>query len=188
MMGEKPKLEQRWVPERTGEYGVVPIVPGTRDKVLDAVAQAAFTNLEAYGNCCRATLWAIQTHLRREDAVTLRASAVMAGGICGTGETCGVVLGGLLAIGQALGNDDFRDVETYKHANVAARGFVDRIQERYGSTRCHDLQVAMMGWRPDEPGQVATWFEEGGLTACAGLCAEAARFAAEIILDRESAV
>ncbi|UCF09906.1 MAG: C_GCAxxG_C_C family protein, partial [Candidatus Bipolaricaulota bacterium] len=77
----------------------------------------------------------------------LRASAVMAGGICGTGETCGVVLGGLLAIGDALGNDDFRDFETYKEVIASARAFVDRLLERYGSTRCHDIQEAMLGWR-----------------------------------------
>lgn len=176
-------LEKGWSPKRCGVYDVFPSVPATRDKILDAIAQMAFANLGVYGNCCRSTLWAVQVHLRCEDPALLRASSVLAGGICGTGETCGVVLGGLMAIGDALGSEDFRDLDACTRAAKAAREFVDRIREHYGSTRCHDLQEAMLGWRPEDPSQAEEWFVEGGATACSGLCAEAARSAAGIILD-----
>jgi C_GCAxxG_C_C family probable redox protein len=180
----KDDLEQQWQLKREAEYETPSSMLATREKILDAIAQSAFSNLSAYGNCCRSTLWAIQTHLRREEAGTLRASAVLAGGICGLGETCGAVLGGMLAIGEATASEEFRDLATYQAANAAARRFIEDIRERYGSTRCYEIQDRLMGWRCDDPSKARRWIDQGGLTACAGLCAGAASLAAGIILDQ----
>jgi len=183
---QKLKLEQTWAPERTAEYDALPFVPATPEKILDAIGQLAFTSLSVYGNCCRATLWAIQIHLRREEAATLRASAVLAGGICGTGQTCGTVLGGLMAIGESLGSEDFRDLAAYGLANERAKGFTDRVREVYGSTNCHEIQKAIMGWCCDDPDKMGDWLEAGGPTACAGVCAQVAQIAAGMILDYQA--
>jgi len=186
--GQKAKLVQPWAPERIAEYDALPFVPATREKILDAIAQSAFTSLGVYGNCCRSVLWAIQTHLRKEDAATLRASAVLAGGICGTGQTCGTVLGGLMAIGELLGAEDFRDLASYELANAKAKEFADRMREIYGSTNCFEVQEAVMGWCCDDPDKAAEWLEAGGPTACAGVCSQAAQLAAAIILDHQASL
>ena len=182
MEHRKKNLEQDWMPTRRAQYDVIPFVAASREKILDAIAQTAFTNLGVYGNCCRSTLWAVQTHLRKEEAATLRASAVLAGGICGTGQTCGAVLGGLIAIGEALGPEDFRDVESYQSANVKAQEFVAHIRDAYGSSSCYDIQRAVMGWCCDDPAKEEEWVKAGGPTACAGVCAQAARHAAAIVM------
>jgi C_GCAxxG_C_C family probable redox protein len=187
MEAQKADLEKMWGPKREARYDTMPFVMASREKILDAIAQTAFTGLAVYGNCCRSTLWAIQIHLRRENAATLRASEVMAGGICGTGQTCGAVLGGLIAIGEALGSEEFRDLDAYKLANAKAKEFTDRIRDIFGSTNCFDLQDALMGWRCDDPSKAAKWLEAGGPTACAGLCSQAARLAAGIILQAQEA-
>ena len=181
--GQRANLEQAWIPRRTADYDTLPFVPATREKILDAIAQSAFTNLVVCGNCCRSVLWAIQTHLREEEPATLRASAVLAGGICGTGQTCGTVLGGLMAIAESLASDDFRDLDAYELANASAKGFADRVHATYGSTNCYEIQETMMGWRCDDPGKLEAWVQAGGPMACAGLCAQVARLAAAIILD-----
>lgn len=186
MEPRKDNLEQGWMPARTARYDDFPFVAASRDKILDAIAQTAFTSLGVYGNCCRSTLWAIQTHLRKEELATLRASAVLAGGICGTGQTCGAVLGGLIAIGEALGPEDFRDVDSYQSANARAKEFLDHIRDIYGSSSCFDIQRAVMGWCCDDPAKAAAWVKAGGPTACAGVCAEAARTAAGIVLAHQS--
>jgi len=189
-VGEKkhPDLVQSWVPAREGDYEQFPPIPSTQDKVLDAIAQSAFSSLRTYGNCCRTVLWAIQVHLRREEPATLRAASVLAGGICGSGKTCGTVLGGLIAIGQSLGSFDFGDLETYSDANAAAGRFVKLVTERYGSTDCFDIQTSIMGWSCDDPSKGEEWMRAGGSEACAGVCARVARIAAGVILEAEADV
>ncbi len=188
MDAEKAGLEKIWMPIRKAQYGSLPFVAASTEKILDAIAQTAFNSLAVYGNCCRSTLWAIQTHLRMEASATLRASSVLAGGICGTGETCGAVLGGMIAIGEALGSDDFRDLESYERANANVREFLQKIQERYSSSRCHAIQTSVMGWCCDDPSKAEQWTEAGGPLACAGVCAEASRYAASIILAYQSSL
>jgi C_GCAxxG_C_C family probable redox protein len=170
------------MPRRAADYDPAS-APATHEKVLDAISWMAFSSLFVYGNCCRSTLWAIQVHRRREEPATLRAAAVLAGGLCGSGETCGAVLGGLLAIGEAAAPDPFDDVAGYQSANRKAKRFADEIRELYGSTRCWDIQTAVMGWCCDAPAKLPEWQKAGGPTACAHVCAEAARRAARILWE-----
>jgi len=159
-----------------------------QQKLLEAIAHSAFNNLRAYSNCCRSTLWAIQTHFRILDAGTLVASSALAGGIGGTGETCGAVLGGLMAIGQALGSDVYQEVERDLVARAAAKIFVASFTDMIGSTRCYGVQESIVGWVCDDASKVSAWHEAKGPEGCAAACALAARLAAEqIMLHNESA-
>ena len=91
-----------------------------------------------------------------------------------------------MAIGESLGAEDFRDLASYELANAKAKEFADRMREIYGSTNCFEVQKAVMGWCCDDPDKAAEWLEAGGPTACAGVCAQAARLAAAIILDHQA--
>lgn len=184
MNEQRVDLDRNLGPSRHARYDVFPFVAASREKILDAVAQTAFTSLGVYGNCCRSTAWAIQVHLRRDAAPVLRACSVLAGGLCGTGETCGAVLGGLIAIGEALGAEDFRDLDSYEVANTGAREFLQRIRNVFGSTRCYDIQQSIMGWCCDDASKAEEWTKAGGPTACAGVCARAAREAATVVMER----
>jgi len=151
-------------------------------KRLDAIAKTAFNNLRAYSNCCRSTLWALQVHLQLDSSDALKASASLAGGIGGTGETCGAVLGALMGIGLALGSSDPNDLESAAAAKEASRRFVTRFTERFDSTRCFGVQEATVGRSCDDPSRVAEWHVAEGPVACAAACAEAARIASDLIL------
>jgi C_GCAxxG_C_C family probable redox protein len=153
-----------------------------RAKRLDAVAKAAFNNLRAYSNCCRSTLWALQTYLHLDGSDVLNASTTLAGGIGGTGETCGAVIGALMAIGLGQGSSGLEDPESDRAAREAARRFVERFTERFDSTRCYGVQEATVGWRCDDPSLEEKWRAADGPLACAAVCAEAARIAADLIL------
>lgn len=159
----------------------------TQLKLLDAIAKSAFNNLRTYSNCCRSTLWAIQTHLRLPDNSMLQASSAMAGGIGGTGETCGAVLGALMAIGQALGSDGYHEASRDITAKAAAKTFVESFLETFGSTRCYGVQEALVGWRCDDPSKVEAWRAANGPVGCAAACGFAARITARIILDQQEA-
>jgi len=154
-----------------------------RAKLLDAIAQSAFTNLRTYSNCSRSTLRAVQEHLETRCEGTVPASVTLAGGIGGTGETCGTVLGALMAIGEALGPDSMMDSAQDARAKAAARAFVVWFNEEYGGTRCFQVQDALVGWHCDEASKVEAWQEAGGPTGCALVCGEAARTAARLILE-----
>jgi C_GCAxxG_C_C family probable redox protein len=148
-------------------------------KQMDAVAKSAFDALRTYGNCCRSTLWALQIHLHLDGQSAFRAATTLAGGIAGTGETCGAVLGALMALGLAASRD--HPTESDASGRSMATAFVNRFSERFGGTRCYGVQESIMGWCCDDPGLVEKWITAGGPTACAGVCGEAARLAAEII-------
>jgi len=153
-----------------------------RARQLDAIGKAAFNNVRAYANCCRSTLWALTTQLDLDGADSLKASSSLAGGIAGTGETCGAVLGALMAIGLACGPD--HPTHSDAPSRTAAARFVERFTERFESTRCYGVQDAAVGWHVDDSSRLPEWIAAGGPIACAGACAEAARIAAEILLDR----
>jgi hypothetical protein len=93
-----------------------------RAKRLDAIAKAAYNNLRAYSNCCRSTLWALQTHLRLGGDDPLKASATLAGGIAGTGETCGAVIGALMGLGLGIASADVQELDRYVAAETPPGG------------------------------------------------------------------
>lgn len=172
-----------WGPIEQVDYTDPSVPAASREKLLDIIAKSAFDNLRAYSNCCRSTLWAIQTHLRLEDAGTLKASTTLAGGIAGEGETCGALLGALMAIGQALGSDRFDPDESYLRARAAAKAMAEAFAEAFGGTRCYTVQETLIGWCCDDPSKTEAWRAANGQIACASACAVAARTAARIILD-----
>ena len=176
---------QTWGPVEQADYSDPSIPAASQEKLLDIIAKSAFDNLRAYSNCCRSTLWAIQTHLRLEDAGTLSASTALAGGIAGSGETCGALLGALMAIGQTLGSDRFDPDESYVRARKSAKTMTDAFAEAFGGTRCYTVQETLIGWRCDDTSKVQAWREANGQIACASACAHAARTAARIILDSD---
>lgn len=174
-----------WGPIEHADYSDPSIPAASQEKLLDIIAKSAFDNLRAYSNCCRSTLWAVQTHLRMEDPGTLRASTTLAGGIAGEGETCGALLGALMAIGQALGSDRFAPDERYALARKAAKRMVDAFADAFGGTRCYTVQETLVGWRCDDASKTQAWREANGQIACASACAHAARTAARIILESD---
>lgn len=172
-----------WGPVEQVDYTDPSVPAASREKLLDIIAKSAFDNLRAYSNCCRSTLWAIQTHLHLEDAGTLKASTTLAGGIAGKGETCGALLGALMAIGLALGSDRVDPSESRLLARNAGTAMAEAFTEAFGGTRCYTVQESLVGWRCDDPSKAEAWREANGQIACASACALAARTAARIILD-----
>ncbi len=177
---------QIWGPEEWAAYDATSSHLETQNKLLDAIAKSAFTNLRSYSNCCRSTVWAVQTHLRLPGDELLRASSTLAGGIAGTGETCGSVLGGLLAIGLALGSDGYHDRSQDADAQAAARAFIEAFLATMGSTRCYGVQEALVGWVCDDASKVEAWRDANGPIGCAAVCGFAARLAAKQILKHQA--
>jgi len=164
------------------------VEPGSREKLLDRVAWAAYYNDRVYEGCSRSVLFALETHLQLSDGQALQASTALAGGVARMGETCGAITGGIMAIGLALGERDLSDVQAYRDTMKASCELYTRFKEEIGSTLCLEIQKGLLGSSYDfkSAAEAAEWYEAGGLETCPMVCAIAARIAADIILDRRA--
>jgi C_GCAxxG_C_C family probable redox protein len=167
------------------DYGTRQVEPGSRAKLLDRVAWAAYYNDRVYEGCSRSVLYALQGHLHLEGAGALKASTALAGGIARMGETCGALIGGIMAIGLVLGREDLADVQAYRDTMAASYQMYDRFKEEMGSTTCFEIQKKLFGrsfdFKRDEDAE--EWYKVGGLEKCPLVCGVAARIAADIIID-----
>jgi C_GCAxxG_C_C family probable redox protein len=171
------------------DYGTRHVEPGSRAKLLDRVAWAAYHNDRAYEGCSLSVLYALECHLHLKGEGALKASTALAGGIARMGETCGALIGGIMAIGLVLGREDLTDIQAYRDTMAASYRMHDRFKEEMGSTMCFEIQKKLFGrtfdFKRDEDAE--EWYKAGGLEKCPLVCGIAARIAADIIIDLVSA-
>jgi hypothetical protein len=93
------------------------ISPGSKAKLIDAVSISAYNNDRAYEGCARCVLAAINEHLRLtpEEGFNecIKASTALAAGVARMGETCGALLGGIMALGLEFGSEDMSLFQRY---------------------------------------------------------------------------
>ena len=166
------------------DYNTRQVEPGSREKLLDRVAWAAYYNDRVYEGCSRSVLQALQTHLHLGDGEALRASTPLAGGVARMGETCGALTGGIMAIGLMLGREDLEDIQAYRNAMEPSYEVYNRFKKETGGTICSEIQKNLFGRSFDfkRSEEAEEWYKAGGLEKCPMVCAIAARIAADIIL------
>ena len=100
------------------------------------------------------------------------------------GETCGALIGGIMAIGLVLGHEELEDIQAYRDTMKDSYNMYNRFKEELGSTTCSEIQKKLFGrgfdFNKDEESEA--WVKAGGLEKCPMVCAIAARIAADIIL------
>ncbi|HEY3397344.1 MAG TPA: C-GCAxxG-C-C family (seleno)protein [Armatimonadota bacterium] len=89
-------------------------------------------------NCAQATLAAYAPEFGLDAEAALRLAAALGGGIARRGETCGALLGALLALGLAEGAAD-PSPEAKQRIYARAGELQRRFEERFGSWRCKEL-------------------------------------------------
>ena len=166
------------------EYNTRQVEPGSREKLLDRIAWAAYHNDRVYEGCSRSVLQALQDHLHLGDGETLKASTALAGGIARMGETCGALTGGIMAIGLVLGREELDNIQAYRDTMEASYELYNRFKQEMGSTICFEIQKTLFGrcfdFKKDE--EAEEWYKTEGLEKCPMVCAIGARIAADIIL------
>ena len=157
---------------------------GSREKLLDRVAWAAYYNDRVYEGCTRSVLQALQSHLHLENGAAIKASTALAGGVARMGETCGALTGGIMAIGLVLGREELEDIQAYRVSMQASYEMYNRFREEMGGSMCFEIHKKLLGssfdFKIDE--EAEEWYKAGGLEKCPMVCAIAARIAADIIL------
>ncbi|MEM3022632.1 MAG: C-GCAxxG-C-C family protein [Candidatus Bathyarchaeia archaeon] len=152
--------------------------------LIEKAAKAAHDYDKAYMGCCRCTLAALQETLGLGDGEALRASFPLSGGIARMGETCGALVGALMAVGLAAGSDRLDDRKSYDECMALGREVYERFKAEHGSSLCYGIQERLFGRHFDlkRPEEAEAWRRAGGREKCPLVCASAARIAADVIL------
>lgn len=104
-------------------------------------------------------------------------------GIALRGETCGAVIGCLMALGLVVGRDDLNDWKGYIGSLPSARRFCKRFEKEHGNTACARVLVAKLGRNYDLADRVEAiaYATSGDPDACSEVVASAVRIASEAI-------
>lgn len=163
------------------------LVEGIRLKAMD---------YDKHSGCSQSVLLAIQEGLNIGDLESFKAASALSGGVARRGETCGALLGGLMALGLIAGRERIEDTERYsqamKTADEICGEFQGRLESEFGfteplkSTLCSEIQTKIYGrpfnLRDDE--QREAFLAAGGHSerGCYKVCGVAAEVSAERVL------
>ena len=182
-------MSKDFYPEEEARYDTRDEKPGSTAKVLDRLAKAAYDNNRTYEGCARCVLHALQTHLHLLDddkafRAAFKASTALSAGVARKGETCGALIGALMAVGLAKGTERLDDFDGYVGTMKTASEVFERFKGHYGTVKCFEIQEKLFGRRIDffKAEDAEWWYEHGGLDKCPGVCAVAARIGGEEIL------
>jgi C_GCAxxG_C_C family probable redox protein len=144
---------------------------------LSPISQRAIELLQECGNCAQ-TSFAILNEEHDLDGDQVLKALTPFPGIALRGETCGAVVGSLMALGLVYGRDDLQDWNAYIRSLPPARKFCRRFEERHGSTSCSAILEEKLGHSFDLADKVEAmqYAMSGGPEACA----EVVTFAVEI--------
>jgi len=175
----------------TEVYTVVTSRP-KKDEIINRVSKKGGDYEELSLNCAQGTLHALQEEFNLEGISALKAATWMPG-LVSRKETCGALLGGLMALGLAFGrgslhHPSYQTLEgtrKYWENKKRAWRFCEAFRQELGSTMCGDIRTRIMGRDYDtmNPEEVNEFIKDGGIKKCRLPAETAARIAAEIILE-----
>ncbi len=157
----------------------------SKEKLLDKIEEAAHNYERDYHGCSRCVLLALQEHLNLGDGSTFQASTTLAAGIAMRGETCGALLGGLLAVGLAVASPNIEDREAATNTMASGYFYLRRFVREIGSSQCRDIQMIRLGrfFNIVDPKEYELSIEAGAYRECPKVVGKAARIAANFILE-----
>ena len=152
---------------------------------LDRLAQGARDTLSQCRNCAQTSFAVLEQEFNLEGGPILKALTAFPG-IALRGETCGAVVGSLMALGLVYGREDLEDWHAYLASLPSARRFSRRFEERNGSTSCEHILETKLGRKFNlaDPVQSLEYVQAGGPQVCAEVIAGAVQIAAELIATR----
>ena len=155
-----------------------------KDEVLSALGEKVNKYLLKCGNCAQTSFIALQESFDLEDGGILKALTPLPG-IALRGETCGAVIGSLIALGLVYGRDreQLDDWSSYIRSLPSSRRFCRSFEAEYGSTMCGDIVEKQFGRRFNlaDPAESMEWLGEGAIEKCGAVITTAVGIAAEII-------
>jgi C_GCAxxG_C_C family probable redox protein len=159
----------------------------SKTEILKELDKRVDEKLALSAHCAQSSFAALDEQFQLEGGAALKALTPFPG-IALRGETCGVIIGCLMALGLVYGRDDLEDSAGFFNSLPPARDFCRRFEEQVGSTSCHDILESELGEALDlsKQSDFQKYLECGGVGACTRLIRDGVRIAAEIILEEET--
>ena len=172
-------------------------IKGSKEEILDRVVKKAGDNFELSVNCAQSPLAALHEEfsLIGETDIMIKAATFMPG-IVSRRETCGAVIGCLMALGLTFGKDKLHDptlstpkgMERLFRFKQKAWRFAEAFKKEFGSTMCGDIRAQMMGpeynkYNGMDPDERQRFLNDGGAKKCRVPPETAVRIAASIIME-----
>ena len=175
------------------DRGIMTASELSRKEFLDKVEKSALECEREVHGCGRCTLKSLMEHFGLGDEsskdLALKAIMPLSGGIAQTRNTCGAVLGGLMAIGMVFFQGRLQDATTEDlfAAMAMGRKYYRSFEREMGHSRCFDIREAGLGRCFDgvDPVEYEKFIEAGGYDLCGRVAGKAARIAAEFILEMQ---
>ena len=166
-----------------GESAVVKNI--SRDKIMSQLDRKVNLYMDISNNCAQTSFLALKEQFDLDNGSILKALTPLPG-IAERGETCGAVVGSLMALGLVYGRDRLYDRVGYHASLQPARTFCDLFEHDLGSTMCGDILESQFGKRFNlaDSTDLAEFRASGATTICSGVVRKAVRIAAELILDK----
>ncbi len=158
----------------------------SKDAIYENLDQKAGEYLRLCGNCAQTTFLTLQEGFELDDSDAILKALTPFPGIALRGETCGAVIGSLMALGliYGRGREKLDDFSSYQRSLPSARRFCRRFEAEMGSTMCADIIEAEFGKHYDlaNPIEAMEWMNDGAVEKCGTVIRKGVRMAAEIIL------
>jgi len=159
-----------------------------RDLVMKLLDQKVNNYMQISYNCAQSSFLALKEQFGLNGDDVLKALTPLTG-IAERGETCGAVIGPLMAFGLIYGRGENRlnDWNIYRDSLIPSGKFCKLFEKEFGSTMCHDIQKEKFGrsFHLTNPEELKEFQEAGATDKCSDVVRKAVRFAAEIILEKE---
>ena len=158
-----------------------------RQELLQEVYRLAFENERKYTGCSQTVLGALKEKFSEISADVFKAGSVLAGGVARQGESCGALIGALMAVSAVAGREQFEDMDAFQKAMEPAVKVFHKFKEEIGHTICAEIHKIRYGrtyklFMPEER-QIFREIGCRNINGCPVVCGTAARIAAEAILD-----
>jgi C_GCAxxG_C_C family probable redox protein len=146
------------------------------------LSQEAIDTLGVSGNCAQTSFAVLQNEFDLDGGEILKALTPFPG-IALRGETCGAVIGSLMALGLVFGRDELDDWRGFISSLPSARRFCRRFEELHGSTSCENILEIKLGrsYNLADRTDSLEYLSAGGQQKCGELIASAVEIAAELI-------
>ncbi len=155
-----------------------------KDEILNRLEERAGDYEELYGSCAQGTLLALQEEFKLGNKDVLKAATAMPG-IALRGETCGAVIGAIMALGLAFGREKAEDLQAVLRTTGAARKLCRRFEKELGGCNCREVQHKIFGrsFNLADPADQKEFIKADASKKCRLPAGTAARIAGEIIFE-----
>jgi C_GCAxxG_C_C family probable redox protein len=154
--------------------------------ILHRVQKRAEEYEQVDQNCAKSPALAVMEEFGFGDIKIITALSSLPG-VALTGETCGAVLGGLVALSTYFGNDDLLDYSANARSYAQSRKFIYLFEKELGATKCRHIHKDVIFGQyhnvADPQEGYPAFVRDKGFEKCALPSGVSARICAEVIIQ-----